>query len=394
MAITFNNSVQLVEKIQRENLDLNDYLIGHEGYIETGDCKYYLMVKDNFSQREVAYNPERLAYVAAELLADIEYKIGIQHESYKDWIGTAEKIHDLVKNLKADPTSDYALATTFKLNSAQATFKSIQRMPLQLWFTQPPSTDNNIDPVEPQHKPLVHNGMSCFVNTIMQVIAHIPVFQKIVDPESNQLEQGPTEEPTAFQARQDAQHAIHAVVKGIKAGAIVDPAHVTSKINRALAYAKKSGQHSLRQGGDSSEMMQDIMQICGISYYACSHVKYVGHKLLADPSRLEKNMEDWRNKLNDSQAFPEVVILSNTEESPTNTYYPEINLEGVLYRLVAIEEGGTGHAIPWLRTREGTFAKLNDLSGRVHTVEAETAAVLLRQQRGWTQAHYMRVATE
>lgn len=373
-----------LNQIQREQLNLNDYFVSQN---QEGSLSLRAKTAVEKASLKGAYQTEadfsNLLMSAISMLDIISKKeIG----EIEQWQGTAEKIYRVMQK-EINTKTDMVINKSTKQNIIilNSTYNVINKLSSKERSTAVRHDKENVPALD--RKPLIHNQRSCFVNTTLQILAHIGCYRDLLNPETNPLLPKQGESVATWKARQRAQLMCHLCISQILNGNgdCIDPAPVLRVINLALVEMDEDHLKQMHEeGGKSDLLLTAIRKICDASLSEYSVIP----TQLDDPTQLQATLEQWQ-KQNNLTTLPDVVVLRNNNGN-SNTYLKELQINGATYQLEAIEQGGLGHAVPWVKIAEERFSQINDISNTTEASQKQ-AANLLSQSYGWRAAHYVRV---
>jgi len=244
--------------------------------------------------------------------------------------------------------------------------------------------------------PCEHEGNSCFVNTALQIMAHLSDFRRLFDPHQNKLEKMPTETEDAFGKRQrfqkEANRLILCILRGEKADKLQN---FIQAFNDALAakYAPDPApiSPSIDKGGDTLEL---LMYIESLFQNTHSLIFNVNSSVSYD---LRSRLAEDEQSLKVKNIYPIIRVKNDT--SGGMAFRPEVSIPEIgTYRLEAIATSTgfnranvLGHAVPIIRANNGKYMRLDDLTGQVEEVDEDTLLNLLGSNKGWQAAYYVKV---
>jgi hypothetical protein len=242
--------------------------------------------------------------------------------------------------------------------------------------------------------PCKHEGNSCFVNTALQTMAHLPYFRRLFDNNHNRLEKRINETEDSFKKRQIVQkkgnELINCILSGERADTLGD---FITVINDALAAMGDSIRFNIHSGGSSFALLDYANAIVLSHSSQDAFMIRVSTDLGAIKECLEADRVEYRRC-----SSPQVLHFINFGKGDF-AYLPEMVIDNVgTYRLEAITtsssfgrcNSGLGHAVPIIRTDNGKYVTLDDLTGRVNEMNESALSDILSSNKLWQSAYYVR----
>ncbi len=248
-------------------------------------------------------------------------------------------------------------------------------------------------------------GMTCFVNTALQTMAHLTPLRLLFDANRNTLTKQPGETDDNLRKRKIVQQKGSTIINAILDGSTATRLEeFIQAVNDATG--KKQGDPDFidtKRAGDAKNLLGIIQGILTSSKFI-----YGGFNASA-LNRRDQMITALRQQQARSDDFPPMLRFINqgNQHYPNEAYNMRdtIQLQGIgTYRLEAViyssnmnsdgsvSTSGVGHCMPIVRSGENTFALVDDLNQRqVRSESKEEVLERLNSKQGWQVAYYVKV---
>ncbi len=346
---------QCLDRIRHENLDLNQFFIckNKQGltYLREKSLLEKIGIKLFSDRTDTDFSG--LASSAVSMLEEIEKK-----GASADWIPTAQKIYGLVSKVMGKAQSvSYDDATRAHLKTLNEKYRAILRL-------QGKTVNVPLDPVLRHPLMCVDNH-----NTAFHILAHVPAYAALLDPDLNPLTQRVDESEEIFNARKVAQQEAFKVVQEIWEGADFNAADFFLATNVTLG---KMEEPAIRMNNGDDAM--NLIRVCE-KLFGNQDFKFEID--ITDSKEIKMALTKWHNP---SKPSPSVIQINN--KGCSNSFPFEVKMGEATYRLEAIaEDGKLGTMIPLLRRENGQFVRLSHR-------EAKAQVVGEKERRGMSQYNW------
>lgn len=227
--------------------------------------------------------------------------------------------------------------------------------------------------------PCRHEGSSCFVNSALQIMAHLTDFRNLFDKKLHKLEKGTEEEEACLSKRQRVQEVgnelISCILEGRQAqglGKFIDT------VNSALEAMKDYKKFDIQSGGDSNLLIDRVEKILipgGIIFgFSASYLN---------------QLDQINEELALEESPPSTLVFDNQDSCP---YRSELALNAMgTYRLAALRISIGNHAVPILCSQSGQYFKLDDVVGRAEEISEGELTNILTNNKNSPRAYYLKV---
>jgi hypothetical protein len=230
----------------------------------------------------------------------------------------------------------------------------------------------NIVPIQ-DRLPCRHEGASCYVNSVLQIMGHLPPFRNLFDKTQNQLEKGLDEKDDSLRKRQKVQEIGNALINCILEGRQAkNLGNFTDAVNDALEAGGHFTTDSLvpfdiQVARDPILLMTKVERILdpqGITSYGFG---------LSQPLSFLNRLDQVHQTFSEEEISCPILTF-DYEQCPVIL---EIRIEGIgTYQLAAVRHS-FGHVIPILRSESGEFFKLDDVAERAEKITKDDLSDIL-----------------
>ncbi len=234
------------------------------------------------------------------------------------------------------------------------------------------------------------NGMSCFVNTVLQIIANIPTFSNLFN---KKLEKLPGETKAQYDAREAVRGRGASLLRQLmhgnqNVGAGDKLRDFIEAVNRAADLNIPGvNRFDINGGDDAYDLMETLEAIVRPTTMASLQATTLGITI----TQLEEKRKDAFQAFVEKNHFPPVLRLTNLAQLSTDVL-EKITLDnGVTYQLQAVINRKNHHTTPSIRTETGDFVIINDMSTEKTIVSKQIVLDGLKQPTGWRSAYYVKV---
>ena len=234
--------------------------------------------------------------------------------------------------------------------------------------------------------PCRHEGNSCFVNSALQIMAHLPDFRNLFDKDRNKLERGLEEKDDSLRRRQRVQETgnilINCILEGKQAEDLGNFVGVVNNALEAMGCLNGGGQplkFDIQAGGDAKLLITYVESILiseGLVY--CFPASYLNQ------------LDQIREILSQEENPPTILVFDDNEENCP--YCSEIIINGIgTYRLEAVRMSVGCHSKPIIRSQSGQFFILDDMVGRAEEIGESALSNILSHNKQSPSVYYVKV---
>jgi hypothetical protein len=265
-----------------------------------------------------------------------------------------------------------------------------------------PSTSTNSNSGVVQAFSRDGNGNSCFVNTALQIILHIPALRALFN---TTLEQRPNELPEDFQNRSKVQELGNQLIKEHSQGqANVGSGGALSRFIQAVNLANGAKQGSkeyieIDKGSDASGLISNIFNLLkkedAAPLFLPITPMMIGKHVNGQQGPMSLQEQVKKNQ------FPPILEVNNVQrcQSPAIAQSEDIIIDNVTYRLQALAyssswntKNHSGHVKPAIRTESSDFVFIDDMSPEIKKLSKSEVLDTLTAIDKWEVAYYVKVS--
>jgi Ubiquitin carboxyl-terminal hydrolase len=232
--------------------------------------------------------------------------------------------------------------------------------------------------------PCRHEGNSCFVNSALQIMAHLPDLRNLFDKDRNHLENSCQEEDACLNKRKRVQEIGNELIDCILEGRQVrDLGKFIDVVNNALmATGRVKGDEQLlkfdiQAGGDAAlfiSCIENILSPDGLVY--------------GFPSSYLNQFDQISEDLSQEKSPPSILVFDHEESC---TYRSEIIIKKIgTYRLAAVRISTGNHSIPIICSQSGQYFKFDDVVGRAEEISKDELSNILTNNKQSPSAYYVK----
>lgn len=232
--------------------------------------------------------------------------------------------------------------------------------------------------------PCRHEGNSCFVNSALQIMAHLINFRNLFDKDLHKLEKSGQEGDTCLSIQQQVQEIGKELIDCILDSKRVEGlGRFIDTVNNALgAMGHRNGggqplKFDIQAGGDAALLIscvESILSPDGLVY--------------GFPSSYLNQLDQISEALTQEEDPPTILVFDN-ESCP---YRSEIVINKVgTYQLAAVRTSNGNHSIPIICSQSGQYFKLDDVVGRAEEISKDELSNILSNNKQPPSAYYIKL---